>query len=465
MFKLPQVKQPLHKLFGIISSSPVRRRLIKGLGANTFSQVVNVIIQLASVPIFLHFWGAELYGKWLIISSIPGYLSMSDIGFGSVAGNEMTMLTARQDYKEASSVFQSAWVFVTSVCSVIGILVVALAYLLPFNSWFNLQPLPRTQVSLAISLLALQVLVAQQGGLLDAAFRSDGRYAQGTALASFIRLMEWTLALISVSLGGQLIATALIFLVGRVVGYCWMWLMFKRANQWLSIGCDKARLETIRRLIKPAISFMAFPMSNALIFQGMTLTVGALLNPVAVVIFTTSRTVTRIISQFINLINFAVWPEFSSAFGSGNLPLARKLHQKASFFSFWLSIVASILLIFIGPWLLRIWTGNQIVINLSLFYLMLLLVVSSSFWQSSSVVLMATNRHSSFAKISFISSFGGIAIAYVLLKLIGLDAAPISLLLTDIIIGFYATRTALIVMKETFSDYIIALLDWRSALS
>jgi O-antigen/teichoic acid export membrane protein len=241
--------------------------------------------------------------------------------------------------------------------------------------------------------------------------------------------------------------------------------MFKRANQWLSIGCDKARLETIRRLIKPAISFMAFPMSNALIFQGMTLTVGALLNPVAVVIFTTSRTVTRIISQFINLINFAVWPEFSSAFGSGNLPLARKLHQKASFFSFWLSIVASILLIFIGPWLLRIWTGNQIVINLSLFYLMLLLVVSSSFWQSSSVVLMATNRHSSFAKISFISSFGGIAIAYVLLKLIGLDAAPISLLLTDIIIGFYATRTALIVMKETFSDYIIALLDWRSALS
>lgn len=465
MFKLPKAKQPLYKLFGIISSSPVRKRLIKGLGANAFGQVANIIIQLTSVPIFLHFWGADLYGKWLILSSMPAYLSMSDIGFGSVAGNEMTMLTARQDYQAASKVFQSAWVFVTSVCSVIGILVVALAYLLPFDSWFNLKPLPSGQVSLVICLLALYTLVSQQGGLIDAAFRSDGRYAQGTALASVIRLMEMVLALISVVLGGQLVTVASTLLIGRILGFCWMWLMFRRASQWLNYGYANARLETIKRLLKPAVAFMAIPMSNALIFQGMTLVVGGVLGSVAVVMFTTARTMSRIIIQFISLVNHAVWPEFSSAFGSANLLLARKLYQKASCFSLWLSILLSTVLVFIGPWLLSTWTARQIVIDIPLFYLMLILVISSSLWQSSSVVLMATNKHSGFAHISLISSLGGIVVAYILLKFIGLSAAPISLLATDIIMGFYATRTALTVMKETFSGYLIAMFDWRSAFN
>ena len=458
------MKRPLYKLFGMISSSPVRRRIIKGLGANSFGQVVNIIIQLTSVPIFLHFWGADLYGKWLILSAMPGYLSMSDIGFGSVAGNEMTMLTARQDYQEALKVFQSAWVFITSVCSAIGLVVIALAYLLPFDSWFNLQPLPKTQVSLVICLLALYTLVSQQGGLIDAAFRSDGRYAQGTALASVVRFMEMFLALICVSLGGQLVAAASVLLIGRLLGQGWMWLMFRRGSQWLSFGYAKARLETIQRLIRPAVAFMAFPMSQALIFQGMTLTVGVVLDPVAVVVFTASRTVTRIVIQFISLVNHAVWPELSSAFGSGDLLLARKIYQKASLFSLWISIVTSIVLVFIGPWLLRTWTTRHIVIDIPLFYLMLTLVISSSLWQSSSVVLMATNTHGGFAKISLIASIGGIILAYILLKLIGLIAAPIALLATDIFMGFYATQKALRVIKGTFPGYLHALFDFRSAL-
>ena len=466
MFKSPpKVKQALYKLFAISASSPLRRRIIKGLGANTFGQVINIAIQLTSVPIFLHFWGADLYGKWLILSSLPGYLSMSDIGFGSVAGNEMTMLTARQDYQGASRVFQSAWVFVTSVCSVISILVIALAYLLPFNSWFNLEPLPRNQVSLIISLLALYTLVSQQGGLIDAAFRSDGRYAQGTALANVVRFMEMALALISVTLGGQLVTVASTLLVGRILGLGWMWLMFRRASQWLNLGYAKACWETIQKMLKPAIAFMAIPTSNALIFQGMTLTVGALFDPVAVVIFTTSRTVTRIVIQFITLINCAVWPELSSAFGSGNLRLLRDLHQKASLFSLWLSIVIAIVLVFIGPWLLYVWTDGHVAVDILLFYLMLILVISSSLWQSSSVLLMATNTHGSLAKITLIGSVVGVILAYILLNLMGLSAAPIALLATDIIIGFYAVRKAILVSEGKFLVYLRSLFELKTILN
>jgi len=465
VFNLSKVKQPFSKLLGIIASSPLRRRLIKGLGANAFGQVVTITVQLTSVPLFLHFWGADLYGKWLILYAMPGYLAMSDIGFASVAGNEMTMLTARQDYEEALRVFQSAWVFITSVCSAIGLVVIALAYLLPFDSWFKLEPLPRAQVSLVICLLALYTLVSQQGELIDGAFRSDGRYAQGTLLNNVVRVLELLLTLTSVSLGGQLVAAALALLIGRILGLCWMWLMFRRTSQWLSFGYAKAHLETIQVLFRPAVAFMAFPLSSALLLQGMTLIVGGVLGSVAVVVFTTSRTVTRIVIQFLGLITRAIWPELSSAFGSGDLLLARKIYQKASLLSVWLSLVASIVLAFVGPWLLRAWTGRHIVIDIPLFYLMLLLVISTNLWQTSIGALMATNRHGDFAKIALIGSIGGIILAYVLLKVIGLIAAPLALLVADIFMGFYAVRKALALLKLTFSEYLRALFNLRSALN
>ena len=74
----------------------VRSRIVHSLYATGFGQGVNVLIQLAGVPLFLHFWGVERYGEWLILSTIPAYLWMSDFGFASVAANDMTMSVARE---------------------------------------------------------------------------------------------------------------------------------------------------------------------------------------------------------------------------------------------------------------------------------------------------------------------------------------------------------------------------------
>ena len=131
----------------------------------------------------------------------------------------------------------------------------------------------------------------------------------------------------------------------------------------------------------------------------------------------------------------------------------------------WLSILAAIVLAFVGPWLLQIWTGRHIVIDKPLFYSMLLIVILSGFWQNSSVVLMATNKHSGSAKISLISSLLAIIIAYILLKSIGLVGAPIALLVTDGLIGFYVIQKAISVLKDKFFDYLRSLFNLGCAFN
>jgi hypothetical protein len=82
----------------------VTRRILHGLGANAYGQLVVIIIQLAGVPILLHAWGTQLYGEWLILAAIPTYLSMADLGFSQSAGNDMTAHGARRQRRHAGRV-------------------------------------------------------------------------------------------------------------------------------------------------------------------------------------------------------------------------------------------------------------------------------------------------------------------------------------------------------------------------
>ncbi len=67
----------------------------------------------------------------MIVNSIPAYLSFSNIGFGTVAGNEMTMMVAREDRAGALRVFQSCWWLIAMICTAVIALLSGALYFLP----------------------------------------------------------------------------------------------------------------------------------------------------------------------------------------------------------------------------------------------------------------------------------------------------------------------------------------------
>ena len=103
----------------LMKNHNLKRRLFHAVGATSLGPVLTAVIQLVSVPMFLHFWGAKLYGEWLVLSAIPIYLGFTDFGFGNVAGSEMTMLVARGAKDAALEVFQSTWLLTTVVSSIL----------------------------------------------------------------------------------------------------------------------------------------------------------------------------------------------------------------------------------------------------------------------------------------------------------------------------------------------------------
>jgi O-antigen/teichoic acid export membrane protein len=436
----------------------VRGRLIRGFGATALGPVVTAIVQIVSVPVFLHFWGVKLYGEWLIISAIPIYLALSDVGFGSVAGNDMTMRVAAGDRDGALETFQSTWALICGLSLLVVVAVLGVAWFLPVTRWLNLSSVGLAEVRLVLIILSVYAILAVQTGLVMSGFRSDGNFAFSSVMYNVVRLAEWILATIAVALGAGPLRVAGALLVARIVGTFVMGWLMVRKSPWLRFGFRHARLSSIRRLLSPAVAFLAFPAGSALSVQGMVVVVGIALGPVAVATFSTMRTLTRFGFLLMDAIKNSVWPELSAAYGAQNWDLARRLHRTACQATLWLSLAAAAFLFVAGEHIFRFWTHGRVVMDVGAFRWLLLGIVANSFWYTSSVVTIASNTHERVAALYLAGTAGSLILARYLMPHFGISGAAMSLLLIDIVLGWYVVRISLARLEDRVTDFGAALL-------
>jgi O-antigen/teichoic acid export membrane protein len=435
----------------------LKNRLIHAVGVTSLGPVITALIQLVSVPVYLHFWGPKLYGEWLVLSAIPIYLGLTDFGFGTVAATDMTMYVARGDKPAALEVFQSTWLLTTVVSLTIGLGAVVAVWALPIERWLQITLLSRGEVTAILWVLCLSVLLDLQWTVIAAGFRCDGNYALGSLLGNIARFVTNGSGIIAVAFHATPLSTAIVLTAFRFISNFSCQIILRRKSRWLHYGSGHANLGVIRRLLGPAIAFMAFPAGNALSLQGMTIVVGAALGPIAVVVFTTVRTLTRFVYQMVGMITDSVWTEMAVAFGSGNKLLARNIHRCACQAALGLSLAAVLFLSLFGDAIYGRWTHHKVVLDQNLFHLLLLEVLANSFWFVSSVVPIACNRHQGQAMTFLLSTALSLPAAYVLMKWIGLVGVGVSLLMVDLCMIAYVVSNSLSLVNDSFGEFSLAL--------
>lgn len=444
--------------------SGTRRRLVLGFVSNWVSRLAGSIIQLVQVPVFLHFWPTALYGDWLVVNAIPSYLSFSNIGFGSVAGNEMTMLMGRKDQEGALRVFQSCWWLIVLLCAVVMLLFAGLLYALPVAHWLNLNQMTETDAKWVIFFLGVAVLFGQLEQLLQSAYTCVGRYPYGSFLKSVLTLVSFVVMLVPVAMGYGVRGTALAFSIANAAGTVVLCFTVRHDIPWIRYGWEHARVAEIRRLTGPAIAFMGFPIGNALNLQGTLLAVGHVLGSVDVVIFGTARTVSRVALQMVQMVNSTFWPELSSSFGAGNIPLVRALHRRACQVALAIAVVLLTAMMTVGPWFLTHWTQHKVPPSPRLLFLLLLSVFFYSLWSTSSTLLAAINQHRKLSAYYLVATSITIVATVVLAKRYGLLGAAGSLVLSELIMNIYVLPASLHVSEDTWGGFLRSMTHIPEAL-
>ena len=444
--------------------STTKRRLFFSFISSWVSRLSNTIIQLIQVPVFLHFWSLPLYGEWILVNSIPTYLSFSTVGFGTVAGNEMTMLVARQDRDGALRVFQSCWWLIAGICSALIVLLSGALYLLPAARLLKFTNISESDTKWIIFYLGVSVLLGQLEQLLQSAYRSIGRYPYGSMLKSAFSVIAFGCIMVPVIMGRGPRAAALVFAAVNIFGTIFFSLLVKHDIPWIEFGWDHASFAEIRKLVAPAIAYMAFPIGNALNIGGSVLAVGYALGPIDVVIFSTARTVSRVALQMVQMVNSTFEPEMKLAFGARNIELTRALHRRACQLALIVAVCIVAAMMSFGPWFLTHWTSHHVPPSRGLLSVLLLVVVFYTLWSTSSTLMTSTNQHQRLAVYYMAATSIACVLCYLFARWFGLLGAAASLLIPEAAMNFYVLPACLIIAHDTLPAFLSSMLHYPPSL-
>ncbi|MGE0001229.1 MAG: glycosyltransferase [Fimbriimonadaceae bacterium] len=440
-----------------MTSAPAPKGLLdtmaKGVAANGFGQLVALLTLVVSVPIFLNAWGSHLYGEWLLLSLIPVYLAISDLGFSTAAGVQMTVLVAQGDRPGALRLLQCTWTLITLISAAVCFLLVGLLHLFPITTLLDLTMLGRSEANGIAVLLILLVCASQQGGIIEAIYRCDGHYATGTLFLNLARFVEFVGGLGVVLAGGDPWHYAATLVVLRLAGYVVMWADLRKRVPWARPAWVMDRLSEAKPLLLPAVGFVATPLAYALSIQGILLAVGHVYSPTMVTVVSLHRTLARMVWQLAFMVSQTASVELSRALGPGDTERARRIYRLSWQAVLWSTSIASGLLLVFARQIFDTWVRSKVEFHPLLLAIFLLASVIGGLWGVSLVVPVSLNRHHKLTAVFVLVTFLAFWASFPLLRLWGLEGGAWAVVAAEVFMFVIVTRAAWRMLDEKAGQF------------
>ncbi|MFP7633461.1 lipopolysaccharide biosynthesis protein [Pseudomonas veronii] len=418
----------------------VLKRVVNGIGANSFGQVVNLLIQLVSVPVLIASWGFGAYSEWVVLSAIPTYLALSDLGVTTAASSKVVIWHERGRLKVASAVYSTSFAFLLSVgVSVLLLAVGSLAFFDLF-SLLNLKSIRSGDGVLILSALTGYSLLCLLTNMVSIRYRASKALPLSSFIMNVIRMLEWSAALLCAYLTHSLVATSLALLIVRSSGIVVKNLLADRLGISLRFDPSVVGKRAFITLIRPSLASLAFPIGLALNVQGLTILLSILLSPAHAAIFGLYRTISRVLVQFSTVVNQSIWPEISYAFSVGDNQLVRKMIRYALRFSLPIACVMGALIVVFGGSIFDVWSGRKADYSATVMLVLIVGALTHVAWQVYWVAMMATASYSAFAVVFMLVSMVSVLAVFCLAQDFGLLGVCYVLVATEGVLFCFAKR-------------------------
>jgi O-antigen/teichoic acid export membrane protein len=343
------------------SKERYRRAALTSL-SQVFSKGVAILTMLISVPLTLHYLGAERYGMWMTISSVILMLGFADLGMGLGLLNSVSEAHGHDD-RQAAADYVSSGFFMLSGMAIFILMLFAIAY--PFVAWpkiFNVKtPLAALEagpvmaaflVCFVVNLplgVVQRVQLAYQEGFLNSLWESVGKILGLLGLFLVIYLKAGLVWLVLAVAGAPCLAR----LLNSVI-------LFGRQHPWLRPRRRYFNSGRARKIFTLGISFFVLNMLVKLTYSSDNLIIAQILGAKAVSQYAVPAQMFGFCIIIMNMVTSPLWPAYGEAMARGEIAWAAKTLSRTIVLVLFVVGVPSMLLVILGPWLLKLWVGTQI---------------------------------------------------------------------------------------------------------
>jgi len=277
---------------------------------NLIGSAIPLILSLVTVPVYLHLIGAERYGVLAIAWLLLGYFGLFDLGLGRATSFRIAALRDAAP-QERSDIFWAALVAnVAMGCAGGAILWIASGYF--FSHLFKVADAIRPEIIESIPWLALSVPVATLTGVLTGALQGREKFLQvnliSTASTIFFQLAPLSVAIFFGPRLFYLLASALLV---RAIALLWL---MRACHQVITRGSrPKLIFSEISTLLRYGGWVTIASLFGPILYMIDRLTIGVMLNAVAVTIYTIPLQLAQRIAIVPSALTTALFPRLSAS--------------------------------------------------------------------------------------------------------------------------------------------------------
>ncbi len=417
-----------------MSSGSVEHRAAKVSLVTGGSTILSIILQLVSVPVCLHSWGAQRYGAWLAIFAASTLMRTVDGGYITYAGNRLNLLY-HQDRQALREVLAAGCLGL----GVLGLLQLVLLFLvMMFDGlgWLlgdaTLAGSSNARAALVV-LVVSWVLSGSYLGLVHRLMVPAGLLYESAWWSMAFQVLVFVAIMFAAIFRLDLLGTSML-VAGLQAGIYFASALYVRWKLpeffpwWRAPKWRLAATDLRGSLVFTFSGFMQQVASN-----GMVLLVSAVLGAAVVPAFTTVRTMANLWTNVTTTLTSPLLPDMvrlHATHQAGKLMMLAKAHM-------WLMGTLVNLCILVSlpflPWVYGVWTRGVLDLDARLLMGLLggiLLANAGSFMYT---YLTGINHVRSVLAVALLRGLVSLIVAWLLLPGMGLPAAGIGIMAAEAI--------------------------------
>lgn len=365
--------------------------------AQGYNLAITAGLQFLTTPLLLTAWGVDNVGVWLVATSIAANAVLVELGYTYAAKTVMMISVAGGNRQGAATEFAAASL-VVAFGNFACVAVAAIVFLCApgfVNSLLSVAH-PSSDLLIALALLLVNGLLQTHTLLLCAGQRAVAGPATEAAQSATIRLLEAAAMLAAASLWHQLAIAAAAMCGVRIAGNLLIYRTL-RANDLVGTRVSAGAVRAVWRMAPGAVAYLMMPIAQALLIQFPVVVLGTLLTPREIVQYVAMRTIARIGTTLGNVVNNVAGPEYSIAYGAGNLGKVFGLLRKHGTLVAGLAVALAVAAWIGGSQAVMLLTRGHVDIAALPFTLLVAAVLVEICWTSLFTAVAALNKHSALA--------------------------------------------------------------------
>lgn len=392
----------------------MKARIARAIVSDTLSQIINLVSRVITIPLFISNYGAAIYGEWITIIALTGWLSFADFGGQLYFVNQMTIHSSQDDFKSLQRTYTTGlYTFIFSSVVLFAIFCF-IAAMTPILSYFEISALGDQQAKLVLFIITLKLFLDLPGGMLYGLYRSIGK--QATSLMwqnlSAIATLGTTLVILSAKLPLVDLAVAEFASALFVYFLACIYIRSFIPKSFTLFSCRFFCRKELAFAASPSFHFLLIQLSSLLSVQGSVLLISHLLGSYQVAVYSTVKVIASLVSRCVGIFSHAVWPEITRLYSLNEKVRLLRLIGYSNIVSFVIGSLYIVALSVFGRQLFHLWISDklqfnpQIIVQFSL--ISVLVSITSIFYN----LLMATNSHKISSLVTLIATVVGFLLQY-----------------------------------------------------